>query len=184
MTSNATRHGSLVGVVALMAVALLAACGSTSGASPATSSSAGAALSVIQDGTTPLLADASGHAIYLLTSDSAGTSTCNGACATAWPPVAAGSTTIPSGVTASLGTATRSDGSSQLTVQGHPVYTFQGDSAPDMVAGEGVTSFGVRGTPCRRRAPKSPRSRPHLRMGVRQPHRQRPQAAPTSTDDY
>ncbi len=142
MTSNATRHGSLVGVVALMAVALLAACGSTSGASPATSSSAGAALSVIQDGTTPLLADASGHAIYLLTSDSAGTSTCNGACATAWPPVAAGSTTVPSDVTASLGTATRSDGSSQLTVDGHPVYTFQGDSAPDMVTGEGVTAFG------------------------------------------
>jgi predicted lipoprotein with Yx(FWY)xxD motif len=142
MTSNATRHGVLVGVVAVIGAALLAACGSTSGASPASSSSDGAALSVIQDGSTSVLADASGHAIYLLTSDPSGASTCNGACATAWPPMPAGSTTVPSGVTASLGTTTRSDGSSQLTVDGHPVYTFQGDSAPDTVTGEGITSFG------------------------------------------
>ncbi|HTG42084.1 MAG TPA: hypothetical protein VK697_10790, partial [Methylomirabilota bacterium] len=76
--------------------------------------------------------------------DTNGTSACIGACAANWPPVAAPSplpTSLP-GVTGQLGTITRQDGSSQLTVAGHPLYTFAGDSAPGQTNGQGKTLDG------------------------------------------
>jgi predicted lipoprotein with Yx(FWY)xxD motif len=46
------------------------------------------------------------------------------------------------GVSGALGSTTRSDGTEQLTVGGHPVYTFQGDSAPGQTNGQGITIDG------------------------------------------
>jgi predicted lipoprotein with Yx(FWY)xxD motif len=48
------------------------------------------------------------------------------------------------GVTGELGSTTRSDGSKQLTVAGHPVYTYEGDSAPGQTHGNGITLNGGR----------------------------------------
>lgn len=88
----------------------------------------------------------SGRSVYLWEADSAGTSTCTGACASVWPPVTTtGTPQASGGATASdLGTITRSDGSHQVTYAGHPLYYFAKDSAPGQTTGEGSNGFGAK----------------------------------------
>jgi predicted lipoprotein with Yx(FWY)xxD motif len=92
------------------------------------------------------LADGSGRALYLFESDTAGKSTCAGACLTYWPayttkgaPSAAGAA-----VAKDLGTITRPDGSTQVTYAGHPLYYYAGDTAPGQTAGQGSDNFGAK----------------------------------------
>jgi Uncharacterized protein conserved in bacteria len=68
-------------------------------------------------------------------------SDCNGACAAAWPPVK-GPATAGAGLTGKLGTIERSDGSTQATYNGHPLYTFVKDTGPGTDTGNGVNAFG------------------------------------------
>ena len=72
-------------------------------------------------------------------------STCSGACAQAWPPLTTSGTPKAGGkVKASLlGTTTRSDGSREVTYAGHPLYYFEGDSAPGQTTGQGSDGFGA-----------------------------------------
>jgi predicted lipoprotein with Yx(FWY)xxD motif len=82
-----------------------------------------------------------GHALYVFTQDSAGTSNCSGDCASAWPPlvVEPGETsTAGEGVTGTLATIERSDGSVQVTYDDAPLYYFASDEAPADTNGEGV----------------------------------------------
>jgi predicted lipoprotein with Yx(FWY)xxD motif len=46
------------------------------------------------------------------------------------------------GVTGAIGPTARSDGTRQLTVAGHPVYTFTGDSTPGQTNGQGMVLNG------------------------------------------
>jgi predicted lipoprotein with Yx(FWY)xxD motif len=39
-------------------------------------------------------------------------------------------------------TLKRSDGTSQVVLNGHPLYTFKMDTAPGQINGEGVVAFG------------------------------------------
>ena len=73
-------------------------------------------------------------------------STCDGACASAWPPLTtAGQPIAGSGVSASkLGTTERSDGTTEVTYNGHPLYTFAGDSVPGLATGQGSDGFGAK----------------------------------------
>jgi predicted lipoprotein with Yx(FWY)xxD motif len=85
------------------------------------------------------LADGQGRAMYLFEADKGSTSTCTGACASAWPPVTA--STMPmagGGVSRSLlGTTKRADGTEQLTYNGHPLYYFSADTGSGMAKGPG-----------------------------------------------
>jgi predicted lipoprotein with Yx(FWY)xxD motif len=92
------------------------------------------------------LTDGSGRAVYLWVKDSMNKSECSGACAGAWPPVPAnGSVTASGGAKASdLGTIARSDGSKQVTYDGHPLYYFAGDSGPGQTNGQGSNGFGAK----------------------------------------
>ena len=88
-----------------------------------------------------VLATVGGKTLYLSMSDGANASTCTGACAVTWPPLK--TTTKPvagMGVKHSLlYTAKRPGGNRlQVTYNGHPLYTYTGDSAPGQVNGEGV----------------------------------------------
>jgi predicted lipoprotein with Yx(FWY)xxD motif len=92
-----------------------------------------------------ILTNGQGMTLYELSSDSAGNSTCTGACAQAWPPltVSAGQTPAAgSNATAKLGTITRSDGTTQVTANNMPLYTFVRDTAAGDVKGQGITAFG------------------------------------------
>jgi predicted lipoprotein with Yx(FWY)xxD motif len=83
--------------------------------------------------------NADGMTLYLFEMDTAGKSACGEGCDTVWPPVTVDGT--PKGnaaVTAKLGTITRDDGTKQLTIAGHPVYTYSGDQAPGDTNGQEI----------------------------------------------
>jgi predicted lipoprotein with Yx(FWY)xxD motif len=145
---------TLLGMAAIPLAALaVAGCGgggggATAAAAPpktATQSTTAAAHHVptVRVATTRLgkiLVDSRGRTLYLFTKDSGTKSACSGACATAWPPLrAGGKATVGSGVRASL---LRTTAHSQVTYNGHPLYTFIKDTKPGETNGEGLTAFG------------------------------------------
>jgi len=144
-----------VKLAAPLAVALLAAaaCSSGGSTSSASSSAAGSGSStsstVITTKTSSggsFLTNGAGRAIYLFMADSTGKSACDGACAAAWPPViATAQPTATGGAQASgLSTITRSDGTKQVTYDGHPLYYFTGDTGPGTDKGQGLDNFGAK----------------------------------------
>jgi predicted lipoprotein with Yx(FWY)xxD motif len=91
------------------------------------------------DGAT-VLTNAQGFVLYWFAPDTSATSKCNGSCATFWPPMKG--PVSGSGIKGTFGTITRSDGSKQATFDGHPLYTYKGDSKPDEASGNGVNING------------------------------------------
>jgi predicted lipoprotein with Yx(FWY)xxD motif len=145
-----TRITSLFLVLA--AAALVAAgCGGGNQATAASSQSTPAAggshtISVSDNGDLgKVLVDSKGRTVYLFQKDTGSMSTCSGACATDWPPVTtSGKLTAGDGVTKSmLGTANRSDGTKQVTYNGHPLYLYVGDQKPGDANGQNVNAFGA-----------------------------------------
>ena len=137
------------------AVLLVAACSSSSSssssaassspaapaASSAASSSSGTELMSRSIGGTQVLTNSQGLTVYWFAPDTPTTSKCTGSCATYWPPVK-GPATAGSGVTGTLGTITRSDGTTQATYDGHPLYTYVADTAPGQNKGNGLNISG------------------------------------------
>jgi predicted lipoprotein with Yx(FWY)xxD motif len=139
----------LTTLAAIPLVALaLAACGGggdSSAAPPTTASGASATLGVTNTGLGDVLVNSQGRTLYLFQKDSGTQSTCSGDCAKNWPPLEAkGTPTEGTGADASMvGTTKRSDGTSQITYNGHPLYLFSGDHNPGDTKGEGVNAFGA-----------------------------------------
>ena len=142
------------GAAGLAALALTVSACASSGSSSATtantpaaggSSSAAAAggntVSQTTVGGQQVLTDAKGDVLYWFVPDTSSASKCDGSCATFWPPVA-GPVTAGSGVTGTLGTITRSDGTKQATYLGHPLYTYVGDKSPGQATGNGKNLSG------------------------------------------
>jgi predicted lipoprotein with Yx(FWY)xxD motif len=82
-----------------------------------------------------LVAGSNGMTVYTFTQDTpnSGKSTCSGGCLTTWPALTVASGTVPApgtGVTGTVGTITRDDGSIQVTYNGLPLYFYAGDVAP------------------------------------------------------
>ncbi len=113
---------------------------SPAASAPASSASANTVLSTTINGT-QVLTNSKGLTLYWFVPDTSTKSNCNGSCATYWPPVK-GPVTAGSGVTGTLGTITRSDGSTQATYDGHPLYTYVGDTAPGQAKGNGLNLSG------------------------------------------
>jgi predicted lipoprotein with Yx(FWY)xxD motif len=116
-----------------------------------------------------ILVDSQRRTLYLFSKDSRTSSSCTGACAAAWPPVrSSGNPLVRGGATASLvGTSARSDGKTQATYNGHPLYRFVMDKNPGDTNGEGLMAFGgtwftvsPAGNPVRPPAPTPPKPQP------------------------
>jgi predicted lipoprotein with Yx(FWY)xxD motif len=106
-------------------------------------SAAAAAACTVQTaaiGGVTVLTDSKGFTLYSFAPDTPTTSKCNGTCAQNWPPVQGPVTAA--GVTGTFGTIKRSDGSVQATFDGHPLYTFVGDTAPGQAKGNGLNAAG------------------------------------------
>ena len=84
------------------------------------------------------LVDGKGMTLYIYVNDTPGTSTCDGQCSYYWPPVlTTGAPVAGTGVDASkFGTFTRSDGSTQVTYNGLPLYAYSGDTNPGDTTGQ------------------------------------------------
>jgi predicted lipoprotein with Yx(FWY)xxD motif len=139
----------VAGAVLVLAALALAGCGgggnsSTSSGPPKTADGSSATVGVSNDSLGNILVNSQGRTLYLFGADSGTTSNCNGSCAVNWPPLqATGKPTIGSGADASLvSTTTRSDGSRQVTYNGHPLYLFKADKKAGDTNGEGINAFG------------------------------------------
>ena len=135
---------------------LAAACGSggsDEGASHATSAAgaassppaAAAAVDAKKVGLGTILVDGKGMTLYLFEKDKGGKSACDGACASAWPPVLTSGKAMPGqGVKASLlGTTMRPDGTTQVTYNHWPLYYYVADKAPGDTTGQDIDAFGA-----------------------------------------
>lgn len=93
-----------------------------------------------------VLTGVGGLTLYTFSPDTATSSACTSqGCVTAWPPFKApadAQVVAASGVTGTLGTITRPDGSLQVTYDGHPLYYFAGDTAAGQTNGQAIDSFG------------------------------------------
>ena len=115
------------------------AAGSSSSAAPTTAS--GSTVTEKTIGSQQVVVDSNGMTLYWFAIDTPTKSNCSGQCATFWPPVK-GPLTAGSGVTGTLGTITRSDGTTQATYDGHPLYTYVGDKSPGQATGNGKNLSG------------------------------------------
>ena len=135
---------AIFGVIGLVA----AACGGSANSStpsPTTSPAAGATVMVATNPTLGnILVNAQGMTLYVFGADTPGTSNCTGACLPNWPAltVASGNPVAGPGVTGTLGTITRSDGTKQVTRDGMPLYTFAFDKQPGDTNGQNLNEFG------------------------------------------
>ena len=139
------RAGSGLGAVAVVAGGVLlgvALAGAAAPPAPATAGTAtGTTLKTTTIGGVKVLTNAKGFTLYSFAPDSPTMSKCYGSCAAYWPPVtgtAAGTAGLPGKVT----TIKRTDGSTQLTYDGHPLYTYIGDSHPGQASGNKVNLNG------------------------------------------
>ena len=152
ITSGPSRPRMLLALLAVAAAtAVLAACSSSgtsstgSGGSTSTGTGSPAAatagsLKTATIGGVTVLTSAKGFTLYSFAPDTPTKSNCNGTCAQNWPPVKGPATA--SGATGTFGTIKRSDGSVQATFDGHPLYTFVGDTAPGQAKGNGLNAAG------------------------------------------
>jgi predicted lipoprotein with Yx(FWY)xxD motif len=148
----AKRFVSIVGLVVVALVVV--ACGGSSSdnssggsaAKPALNSSdATASVALRKTDLGRILVDGKGQTLYLFEKDKGTSSACDGACAVAWPPLTTtGTPSAGTGVIASkLGTTKRADGSTEVTYNGHPLYTYAGDGAPGQTSGQGLDDYGA-----------------------------------------
>jgi predicted lipoprotein with Yx(FWY)xxD motif len=133
-------------------IAVLAGCGSGgaynygpgSGSNPTdTPSTSGVMIktnnATVRGATKTVLTNSSGMTLYFFDPDTTTSVACSGACANTWPPLAAGSGQVTA-VTAVTGTLSVLNGANgkQVTYNGHPLYTYSGDTAAGQATGDGI----------------------------------------------
>jgi predicted lipoprotein with Yx(FWY)xxD motif len=136
----ARRAVFAVAAVSVVALGLTAGALATPKTQPVASGS-GQMLKARDIGGVHLLTNAGGLTLYWFAPDKPDKSVCYGDCAAYWPPVAGNASAGP-GVTGTIGTINRTDGTTQATYDGHPLYTYIGDSAPGQDGGNNVNLNG------------------------------------------
>ena len=140
-----TEHGGPQGpgwpalVLRVAGAGLLLAAGANPPARAATG--AGPGLTTATIGGTTVLTTAGGLTVYWFAPDTPTASACYGSCAAYWPPVTGRATARP-GLPGPVGTITRTGGARQLTYDGHPLYTYIGDTAPGQARGNNLNLNG------------------------------------------
>jgi predicted lipoprotein with Yx(FWY)xxD motif len=148
------RRSSLI-VTGILIMVFVVACGNSTStgsrygggnaaSTPTTSGNRSAniiktASATINGKATTILTNAQGMTLYYRTSDTA-TSVCSGGCAQAWLPVlfsGSGNPGSSASLSGSLTVSTNANGQ-QVEYNGHPLYTYTGDTAPGQMNGEGV----------------------------------------------
>jgi predicted lipoprotein with Yx(FWY)xxD motif len=148
---NTSRTAGLLALLSAAGLAL-AACGPGGGygsagttSSPTAGNSSiaasGVALKTASTSLGTVVVDSAGRTVYAFDKDTknSGTSACTGGCLGLWPAVTTtGTSPTAVGVSATVGTIARPDGTRQITLDGRPLYTYSGDSGAGAMAGQGV----------------------------------------------
>ena len=130
-----------VGVISLLALALLGVAVANAAAPPGAPAGTGVILDTTEIGGVSVLTNARGFTLYWFAPDTATASRCTGSCAAYWPPVF-GTPRARPGVTGNLGTITRPGGGVQATYDGHPLYSYIGDNGPGQANGNNLDLNG------------------------------------------
>jgi predicted lipoprotein with Yx(FWY)xxD motif len=125
--------------VSVVALALLVAAVATPKTQPAATGPD--VLKARDVGGVTLLTNARGDTLYWFAPDTSTKSVCYSTCAAYWPPVT-GTPSAGPGVTGTLGTITRTGGALQATYDGHPLYTYIGDTGPGQASGNNLNLNG------------------------------------------
>jgi predicted lipoprotein with Yx(FWY)xxD motif len=134
-----------IGAASVIALILLGVFVATPTTQPAAASGGGSGGSQTLDARTisgqAVLTNSQGLTLYTFAPDKPNKSVCYGDCAAYWPPVPGNMSAGP-GVTGTIGTITRTDGTKQATYDGHPLYTYIGDHAPGTASGNNLNLNG------------------------------------------
>ncbi len=154
------KKHALFALAPVAAAVAIAGCGSGSssgspgaygagGAAPKAAAGAGrVAAPTVRLGTSKfgqILVDGQGRTLYDFAADMSTTSTCYGACASLWPPltVSGAPKAGPQLPASLLGTTKRTDGKTEVTYGGHPLYYFAGDTKQGDTTGQDINQFGA-----------------------------------------
>ena len=155
-----------VALLALAAVLAIAGCGSSSNSNsssgeggaygsgggatkPAASPTGSGSAATVSLASVPkvgqVIVDSKGFTLYDFHKDKGTKSSCYGACVSVWPPLTtSGAPKATGGAEASkLGTTKRTDGTTQVTYAGHPIYTYTVDKKPGEANGNDFSSFSA-----------------------------------------
>ncbi|ULC59876.1 hypothetical protein MBM09_02585 [Flaviramulus sp. BrNp1-15] len=95
-----------------------------------------------------VLTNSDGFTLYFFAPDAKGDANCLGGCADNWPAFFDADLSLDAGLQASdFGTITRSDGESQNTYKGWPLYTFINDTQANQINGDGAGGVWFVGKP-------------------------------------
>jgi predicted lipoprotein with Yx(FWY)xxD motif len=120
-----------------LAAATLAACGGGGGSTGITPPAPTSSPTAAPQGNLPLSESVGGSSAWV---DPSTGGTCTGACLSVWPVFTPAANAQANG---NMTIVTRSDGTGQQwAYQGHPLYTFSGDSGPDQTSGDNYPDFG------------------------------------------
>lgn len=116
--------------------------GAGGNAGSSTPAAAASSLTITTSKLGKILTDAQGRTLYLFTKDSAGSSSCTGACLGVWPAFDSnGAAQAGSGVSPTL-LGTASGSAAQVTYNGHPLYYYVGDTKSGDTNGQDLNQFG------------------------------------------
>ena len=124
--------------------------GSNSGTTPTSSMPILKTASVTVNGQSEtILTNAQGITLYYFTPDTATRAACTGTCAGIWPPLLFTGTGSPTSATSLSGTLSvvTDDNGQQVEYNGHLLYTYSKDTAPDQTNGEGIKGKWFVATP-------------------------------------
>jgi predicted lipoprotein with Yx(FWY)xxD motif len=141
-TSAATARPAAVIPAALAAVGgIWAGNRAGAGAAAPAATATGPGLKTTTIGGTTVVTNAKGFTLYSFAPDTPAASKCYGSCAAYWPPVT-GTAAAGPGLPGRVATIKRTDGPAQLTYNGHPLYTYIGDTAPGQARGNNLNLYG------------------------------------------
>jgi serine/threonine protein kinase/predicted lipoprotein with Yx(FWY)xxD motif len=134
MRVSALMVKAAVGAISVAALVVFGIAVGSASRPPTVAAGRGVALKTATIGGVTVLTNAKGLTLYWFAPDTPTASRCTGSCAAYWPPVT-GTPKAGPGVTGKLGTIKRPGGTTQATYDGHPLYTYIGDSAPGQANG-------------------------------------------------
>ncbi len=137
--SNSSTSGTSYGNTSSTPTTAATTGSTPTAAANATSGSLRTTSATVKGKTVTLLTNAQGMTLYYFMPDTATTTACTGGCASIWPPFLSKNAPSTTGLPGTLTLQSNANGQ-QVTYNGHPLYTYSGDTSPGQTTGEGISN--------------------------------------------